>query len=236
MRLQKYLAECGVASRRTAERLIAHGRVAVNGEVATIGRSIQPDVDRVTLDAKPVAQDQKVYLVLNKPANTVTTAKDTHGRKTVLDLVKDVKARVFPVGRLDKDVEGVLLLMNDGELAHQLIHPSFQVKKVYHARVHGIVGPEAVRQLQQGVLLEDGKSAPAKCVVLEHKRHTTHLALTLHEGRKHEVKRMCAAVGHPVRGLRRIAFAGINADNLRSGEWRYLSSDEIDHLRKLTAP
>lgn len=232
VRLQKYLAECGVASRRASEGLILAGRVRVNGEVAEIGRTINPETDNVEVDGRPLAtKTDKVYIVLNKPAGTVTTASDTHGRKTVVDCVRGAKARVFPVGRLDMDVEGVLLLTNDGELAHRLIHPSFEVKKIYQAWVRGHFGAEAQRRLENGVLLEDGMTAPAGVEVLRKGNNSTLIQLTIHEGRKREVKRMCAEVGHPVRTLQRVAFGELRATGLRPGEWRYLHENEIDSLR-----
>lgn len=233
LRLQKYLAECGVASRRASEKLIEAGRVSVNGETATIGAKIDPEHDDVQVDGKAVGQDEKVYVVLNKPEGTVTTVKDTHGRKTVLHWVKGVRARVFPVGRLDMDVEGVLLLTNDGELAHRLLHPGYEVGKVYLAWVKGLVRAETARKLEEGVMLEDGLTAPAKVAVLNGGHQTTLLRLTLHEGRKREVKRMCAAAGHPVRSLHRVAFGNIRSRGLRPGEWRYLSEQEVRQLRKL---
>lgn len=232
VRLQKYLAECGVASRRASEGLILAGRVRVNREVAEIGRTINPETDNVEVDGRPLAtKTDKVYIVLNKPAGTVTTASDTHGRKTVVDCVRGAKARVFPVGRLDMDVEGVLLLTNDGELAHRLIHPSFEVKKIYQAWVRGHFGAEAQRRLENGVLLEDGMTAPAGVEVLRKGNNSTLIQLTIHEGRKREVKRMCAEVGHPVRTLQRVAFGELRATGLRPGEWRYLHENEIDSLR-----
>lgn len=234
IRLQKYLAECGIASRRACERMIEAGRVAVNGAPARLGQSIQPGVDHITLDDRPINQDEKVYVVLNKPSGVVTSACDEFGRRTVLDCIQGVKARVFPVGRLDMDVEGVLLLTNDGELANRLIHPRYGVSKVYLVWVRGQMTPETLRKLEFGVALEDGLTAPAHAVILYADPHTTQLRLTLHEGRKHEVKRMCAAVGHPIKKLERVAFANIEINGLRPGEWRYLRPDEVKHLVALT--
>ncbi|MBI2421951.1 MAG: rRNA pseudouridine synthase [Candidatus Hydrogenedentes bacterium] len=234
LRLQKYLAECGIASRRAAERLISEGRVSVNGSPATLGLTISPDTDCVAVDGKPIAKDTKIYIVLNKPRDVVTTASDTHGRKTVLDCVKGVKARVYPVGRLDMDVQGALLLTNDGELSHRLLHPSNEVWKVYRAWVRGVMQPDAMHRLEAGVELEDGPTAPARVRILKTEPNASLLELQIHEGRKREVKRMCAAVGHPVKSLLRESFATIRADGLRPGEWRYLSQEEIRHLRALT--
>ena len=232
VRLQKYLAECGVASRREAEKLILAGRVRVNGVVAAIGQQIDADSDKIEVDGAAVAQQRLVYIVLNKPRDVVTTAKDTHGRKTVLDLVGGAGARVFPVGRLDMDVEGALLLTNDGELAHRLMHPKFEVEKTYLAWVSGRMTQEAAAELAKGVELEDGPTAPAKVVMMRQGQEATLIRLTLHEGRKREVKRMCEAVGHPVKTLRRVEFGGIDVSGMREGEWRHLSREEVESLRR----
>jgi 23S rRNA pseudouridine2605 synthase len=227
------MAACGVASRRACEAFIAEGRVTVNGVVAQVGQTVEPDVDKVLLDGKSIAPDNHVYIVLNKPEGTVTTASDTHGRKTVLSCLQGVDARVFPVGRLDMDVEGVLFLTNDGELAHRLMHPSYQVDKVYLAWVYGHMKVEAAQQIEAGVMLEDGMTAPAKAVILNAGQAISLVRLTLHEGRKREVKRLCAAVGHPVKTLHRIAFGNLKVKGMRPGEWRYLSASEVHMLRKL---
>lgn len=234
VRLQKYLAECGVASRRASEDLIGKGRVTVNGATACLGQTVNPAADTIAVDGRPVAKaEERVYIVLNKPRNCVTTAKDTHGRRTVLDCVRGLDARVYPVGRLDYDVEGVLILTNDGELAFRLIHPSYEVEKVYLAWVQGRVGDDALRRLTRGVRLEDGMTSPAKAAVLNSCAKSSLLRLTLHEGRKREVKRMCEAVGHRVQTLQRIEFAGIQVDGLRPGEWRTLTEEEVAGLAKL---
>ena len=232
VRLQKYLAECGVASRREAEKLILDGHVRVNGVVAAIGQTVEPDSDNIEVDGAPVAQQRLVYIVLNKPRDVVTTAKDTHGRKTVLDLVSGAGARVFPVGRLDMDVEGALLLTNDGELAHRLTHPKFEMEKKYLAGVSGRMTLETAARLAKGVEIEDGSTAPAKVEVIRQRDDATLIRLTLHEGRKREVKRMCEAVGHPVKTLRRIEFSGIDVSGMRVGEWRHLSHEEVETLRR----
>lgn len=232
VRLQKYLAECGIASRRASEELIRAGRVAVNGRAAEVGWTVKPGEDHVTVDEEPVEENQKIYIVLNKPGDVITTAKDTHGRRTVLDCVKGVKARVFPVGRLDRDVTGVLLLTNDGELAHRLTHPSYGAHKVYLAWVYGRFTREAARELEHGILLEDGVTAPSKVEILSEGIYTTQIRLTLHEGRKREVKRMCAGVGHPIHSLKRVAFGNIRTKGLRPGEWRYLTGGEVAALRR----
>ena len=234
MRLQKFLAACGVASRRRAERLIEEGRVLVNGQPPRIGDSIDPEVDRVTVDGEAVSEQGKVYVMLNKPKGVVTSAKDTHDRPTVLECTAGVRARVFPVGRLDMDAEGALLLTNDGELAYRLMHPRYEIKKVYQAWVQGRMTPDAAAQIERGVLLEDGPSAPAEVRIVTTAPRSTLIRVILHEGRKREVKRLCAAVGHPVVSLRRLSVGGVEAQGLRSGEWRYLNDEEVARLRKLT--
>ncbi len=234
-RLQKYLASCGVASRRNAEKLIESGRVTVNGVVATLGNRVDPDADVVLLDGAPVAQEQFVYVLLNKAPDTVTTVKDTHGRPTVLDSLEGLEARVYPVGRLDMDVGGVLLLTNDGELANRLIHPRYKIPKIYHAWVWGQVTEESLRQLEAGVELEDGMTAPAKAQIVKQSTRQTLLRLQIHEGKKREVKRMCKAVGHPVASMSRIAFCGLRVGELKPGEWRLLSTDELKTLCDATA-
>jgi pseudouridine synthase len=232
VRLQKYLAECGVASRRQAEKLIAEGRVRINGATAAIGQSVDPESDKIEVDGRVLAQERPVYIVLNKPRDVVTTAKDTHGRKTVLDLVTGAGARVFPVGRLDMDVEGVLVLTNDGQQAFRLMHPKFEISKTYQAWVSGRMTAETAKRLAAGVELEDGLTSPAKVEIARHGQDATLIRLTLHEGQKREVKRMCEAVGHPVKTLRRIKFAGIDVEGMRVGEWRHLSQGEVETLRR----
>ena len=231
VRLQKYLSECGVASRRKAEGLIEQGRVTVNGEIAALGRSIDPLTDEVLVDGRLVHQDALHYLILNKPVGLVTSAHDELGRKTVFSCLKGFSTRVYPVGRLDRDVEGALLFTNDGELAHRLMHPRLEVPKLYEAIVEGAFGDVAAESLRRGVALEDGVTAPAKVDVRHRRSDRSIVRLTIHEGRKREVKRMLEAVGHPVRHLARLAFAGIRVEGLAPGEWRFLSQEEIATLR-----
>ena len=235
LRLQKYLAECGIASRRASEELIRQGSVTVNGETAQLGCSITPETDDIAVNGTRISPAEKVYVVLNKPTGVITTAKDTHGRKTVLECVQGTRERVFPVGRLDKDVEGVLFFTNDGDLAQRLLHPKYHIGKEYVVWVHGRMQPFAAAQLKKGVQLDDGITAPAQVTILGFGEKSCQIKLVIHEGRKREVKRMCAAVGHPVRSLRRTAFAGIRAHDLRPGEWRYLTADEVTRLRNTAA-
>lgn len=225
MRLNAYLARAGIASRRGAEELIRAGRVRVNGEPAGLATFVERG-DRVEVDGDPVAPEPLAYVLLHKPAGVVTTARDPQGRPTVVDLV-DHPSRVVPVGRLDADTTGALLLTNDGALAHRLAHPRYEVDKVYEAEVEGEPSDDALRRLAEGVELEDGRTAPAHVRRLAPSR----LELVLHEGRKHQVKRMCEAVGHPVRRLHRPRYAGLTVGGLAPGEWRELTAEEITRLR-----
>jgi 23S rRNA pseudouridine2605 synthase len=236
-RLQKVLAASGVASRRKAEQLILDGRVRVNGElVSVLGVKVDPSIDRITVDGRPVEMEKKVYCLLYKPSGVITTVSDPQGRKTVIDLLNNIRERVFPVGRLDSDTSGVLLLTNDGELAHALLHPRHQIEKVYRAVVEGAVTRETVRQLATGVVLEDGITFPAKVRVVSRGKNQTVLELSIHEGRNRQVRRMCAAVGHPVIRLERIRFAGLTVEGLRPGQWRRLDEKEVARLWKQVAP
>jgi 23S rRNA pseudouridine2605 synthase len=227
MRLNAYLARAGVASRRGADALIKAGRVRVNGEPGELNTFVEPG-DRVELDGEPLAPQRLAYVLLHKPAGVVTTARDPHGRPTVVELVPS-EPRIVPVGRLDADTTGALLLTNDGQLAHRLAHPRYEVEKVYEAEVEGEPSDEALERLRTGVELEDGRTAPARVRRLG----PCHLELVLHEGRKHQVKLMCAAVGHPVRRLRRTSYAGLTLEGLGPGESRELAGAEVDRLRSL---
>ena len=229
MRLNAYLARAGVASRRRADELITAGRVVVNGARGELN-TIVGSRDVVEVDGQRVAAQPLAYVLLHKPAGVVTTAKDPHGRRTVVELVPDTP-RVVPVGRLDADTTGVLLLTNDGPLAHRLAHPRYGVEKVYEAEVEGVPKEDALRRLRAGVVLDDGSTAPARARVLERGSRSSVLELTLHEGRKHQVKRMCDAVGHPVRRLHRSRYAGLDLAGVEPGEWRELSRAEVAELR-----
>lgn len=226
-RLQKVLARIGWGSRRACEELIQAGRVTVNGEVAVLGRRIDPDHDLVEVDDAPVGvRPGLVYYLLNKPAGVVTTAHDTHGRPTVIDLVP-TEPRVFAVGRLDAETEGLLLLTNDGDLAHRIMHPRHGVEKEYLAEVSGgPVAPGALRRLRDGVQLDDGFTAPAEASQPE----PGVLRLTLHEGRNRQVRRMCEAVGHPVTRLIRTRIGPLTDRRLKPGQWRTLDLGEYRAL------
>jgi 23S rRNA pseudouridine2605 synthase len=226
-RLQKVMAAAGVASRRVCEDLIATGRVTVNGEVAVLGRRVDVDEDRVEVDGVPIGvKPGLVYYLLNKKSGVVTTANDTHGRPTVVDQVPP-EPRVYPVGRLDIDTEGLLLLTNDGELAQRLTHPSHGVEKEYLAEVAGgMVAQGGLRRLRQGVELEDGTTSPAKVS----QPTPGVLRLTIHEGRNRQVRRMCEAIGHPVQRLVRVRIGPLRDPALAPGEWRELTAGEVKTL------
>jgi 23S rRNA pseudouridine2605 synthase len=226
MRLNAYLARAGVASRRGADELIKAGRVRVNGEAGELNTFVSA-ADTVEVDGRPVARQPLAYVLLHKPAGTVTTARDPQGRPTVVGLVP-AEPRVVPVGRLDADTTGALLLTNDGQLAHRLAHPRYEVDKVYEADVEGDPGTEALRRLAEGVELDDGPTAPARARRLGKGR----IELTIHEGRKHQVKRMCETVGHPVLRLHRSVYAGLGVRGLAPGEWRELTRTEVEQLRR----
>ncbi len=233
-RLQKVLAARGWGSRRASEDLIAAGRVTVNGEPAVLGRRVDPDHDLIEVDGAPVGTKRGlVHYLLNKPAGVVTTAKDPQGRPTVTELVP-AEPRVFPVGRLDADTEGLLLLTNDGELAHRIAHPSHGVAKEYLATVTtagGPVSPAAIRALRDGVTLEDGPTSPAKVS----QPSPGVLRITIHEGRNRQVRRMCEAVGHPVTRLVRTRIGPLRDHRLAPGVWRELTADEVRELARATA-
>jgi 23S rRNA pseudouridine2605 synthase len=226
VRLNAYLARAGVASRRGADELIKAGRVRVNGEPGQLNTFVGSG-DTVELDGRPLAAQRLAYVLLHKPAGVVTTARDPHGRPTVVDLVRH-EARVVPVGRLDADTTGSLLLTNDGPLAHRLAHPRYGVEKAYEVEVDGDPSEETLRRLADGVELDDGPTAPARARRLGPGR----IELVLHEGRKHQVKRMCAAVGHTVRALHRTRYAGLGVDGLAPGAWRELTEEEVRRLRE----
>jgi 23S rRNA pseudouridine2605 synthase len=230
MRLNAYLARAGVASRRKADELIKAGRVRVNGEPGQLNTFVESR-DRVEVDGQPVAKQRLAYVLLHKPSGIVTTASDPQGRPTVVGLVAH-DARVVPVGRLDVDTTGALLLTNDGPLAHRLAHPRYGVEKVYEVETWKEPNDEALRMLAEGVELEDGLTAPARVRRLGAAR----FELVLHEGRNRQVRRMCEAVGHRVRRLHRSVYAGLGVGGLEPGEWRELSQDELELIRRTSAP
>jgi 23S rRNA pseudouridine2605 synthase len=229
VRLNAYLARAGVASRRRADELIKAGRVRVNGRPGALNDFVGGR-DVVEVDGERISAQKLAYVLLHKPAGVVTTARDPQGRLTVVALV-DHPTRVVPVGRLDADTTGALLLTNDGELAHRLAHPRYEVDKVYEADVEGEPDDDALRRLAEGVALEDGRTAPAQARRLGPSR----IELTIHEGRKHQVKRMLEAVGHPVLRLHRSRYARLDLAGVEPGEWRELTLEQIEGLKRLTA-
>ena len=233
MRLAKHLAHAGIASRRAAETIIAEGRVSVDGETVTDPARDVTGRERIAVDGRPLAAaPARVVYAVHKPPGVVSTARDTHGRPTVIGLVPDAGTRLYPVGRLDADTTGLILLTNDGDLAHVLAHPRHGVARTYRATVGGgPVGARALRLLREGVELEDGRTAPARVRRLR----SGELELTIHEGRKRQVRRMCAAVGHPVLDLRRVAFGPLRLGDLPPGAHRRLTAAEVERLRRAAA-
>ncbi len=234
VRLQKYMAECGVASRRACEALITAGHVCVNGVVADVlGCKVDPERDTVTVDGQPIGQvEKRYYILLNKPRGYVTTAKDEFGRPTVMELVSDIHARLYPVGRLDYDSEGLLLLTNDGDFAYRLTHPKHQVKKTYHALVRGHVTREELALLRRGVLLDTGMTAPAQAEVLKDREGSCVVQITIAEGKNRQVRKMCESIGHNVIALRRVGEGSLRLGNLPVGKWRHLTKEEIAALER----
>lgn len=230
-RLQKILARAGVASRRKAEEYIIQGRIAVNGQVVSEpGSKADPVADLITLDGRPIAAEEKIYLLLNKPAGYVTTVTDPQGRPKVTDLVADIPQRLFPVGRLDFDTEGALLLTNDGELGNRIIHPSNEVNKTYEATVKGRLNDVTLRRLEQGILLDGRRTWPAQGRILAAGKDESRVELIIHEGRKRQVRRMLAAVGHPVLTLKRTAYGGLKLGTLPRGHYRRLTVQDLKKI------
>ena len=236
MRLQKYMAMCGVAARRKCEEIIGAGRVSVNGQIITeMGTQVE-EGDEVRVDGQVIRpEEEKRYVLYHKPAGEVTTVSDEKGRETVMDRFRDFPVRLYPVGRLDYDSEGLLLLTNDGELAQRLTHPSCEVDKVYLARVTGNPSNEAIDRLRRGVYMEGDqrKTYPADVRVVRDESLFSDIVVTIHEGRNRQVRRMFDAVGHKVLLLRRIRFGAVELGSLRRGEWRELTQEEIDALHRL---
>lgn len=236
MRLQKYLALSGVASRRASEKLIADGHVAVNGVIVTeMGVQVDETCDIVTVDGAPVTiESEKHYLAYYKPIGEVTTVSDPEGRATVMDRFRDYPVRLYPVGRLDYDSEGLLLLTNDGDLMNSLLHPSHEVEKAYLVKVSNHVTEETLRRLRMGVTLDDGRmTSPAEARLVRYETFASVVLVTIHEGRNRQVRRMFSAVGHEVVSLKRVGFAGIKLGDLPRGQWRRLTDREVARLKEL---
>ncbi len=228
-RLQKILAKAGIASRRKAEELIRQGKVTVDGRVVTeMGIQVDPEQQRIEFDGKPVTvEEKKVYVLLHKPAGYVSTVHDPQGRPIVTELIKGIQERIFPVGRLDLDTEGALLLTNDGELAQKILHPSHEVNKTYRATVKGKPSKKKVEMLSRGIDIDGRKTWPALIKVLSAGSRETTLQITIHEGRKRQVRKMCEAVGHPVLKLKRMAYGKLKLGNLAPGKFRFLSKKDL---------
>lgn len=235
VRLQKYIAMSGAASRRAAEKMITDGRVKVNGEKITEqGVKVEIGCDKVELDGVLLkVNDKKIYIALNKPAGYVTTVKDQFERPTVIDLVKkEIHTRIFPVGRLDYETEGLLLMTNDGEWANKVTHPKFESSKKYYALLKGVLTISNLNKIRRGVYIDGKKTSPAECEILEIENNTTLVEITIHEGRNRQVRKMFESVGNPVKALRRDKIGIIELGNLPQGRWRYLTSSEINYFMK----
>jgi 23S rRNA pseudouridine2605 synthase len=231
-RLQKLISQAGITSRRAAEEIILAGRVTVNGIVVTeLGSKADPSQDRITVDGKPLTlAEKRLYILLNKPTGYITALKDSQGRPLVTDLLKGIEERVYPVGRLDYNTEGLLLLTNDGEWANNLMHPRHEVEKEYFVRVRGKAFPDQLKRLAEGVELEDGKTAPAIVRMVKDGEQNDWISVAIHEGRNRQVRRMCEAVGLSVVRLRRVRYGTLAMGTLKIGEFRYLSEEEVNGL------
>ena len=235
-RLQKFLARSGVASRREAEKLITEGKVKVNGKTVTeLGSKIDPTRDKVYIDNKHIKPEKPVYLLFHKPKGVVTTLSDPENRKTVADFLKGMSERLYPVGRLDYNTQGLLLLTNDGELMNALLHPKYEVHKTYLARLRGIPTEAELGRLREGIALEDGMTAPARARLVEQspERNESRVEIIIHEGRNRQVRRMCSAIGHEVTALKRTEFAGLSLSGTARGHYRRLTDTELAHLKTL---
>ena len=237
MRINKYIASCGVASRRKAEELIISGRVTINGELITeLSTTVDETKDIVEVDGVAINQEEKkVYILLNKPEGYITTVKDQFDRPSVLDILKDVDERVYPVGRLDYETSGLLILTNDGDLTYKLTHPKHEVEKTYLAMVNGIITPEEKRRFENGLQIEDYTTAKAKLKIVkvnEEKNYSV-CKITIHEGRNRQVRKMCKAINHPVLRLKRVAMGKITLNDCNPGEYRHLTEEEVNYLKSI---
>ncbi|MEG2288595.1 MAG: pseudouridine synthase [Clostridium sp.] len=232
-RLQKYMARCGVASRRKCEEIILSKRVKVDDVVIVeLGSKVYPSISKVEVDGKLILpEEKKVYIALNKPTGYISAVKDDRGRKTILDLV-NVNERIYPIGRLDYDTSGLILLTNDGDVYNNIIHPRVSISKTYIALVEGIIDEEVKFKFQKGIDIGDYVTAPGKCTLLNSYKNSCEIEITIHEGKNRQVRRMCEAVGHNVLMLNRVSIGNLSLGNeLKEGEWRYLSVDEIKSLK-----
>lgn len=236
MRLQKFMAKCGVASRRKSEEFILEGRVKVNGTVVEeLGCKVDIDKDKISVDGKEIElEEEKVYILLNKPIGYITTLSDEFNRKKVIDLVKEIKQRVYPVGRLDSDTSGLLFLTNDGDLAYKLTHPKYEIKKKYIAKVKGIPTEEELNKFRSGLKIEDYITAKAEVKILSKEKNISILEIVIHEGKNRQVRKMCSKIYHPVIELKRIEMGNVKLCDLREGKWKYLTEEEVNYLKSLT--
>lgn len=234
-RLQKILSRAGIASRRAAEQIILDGRVNVDGKIITeLGAKFDIEINKIKVDNKPLSfTEEKMYILLNKPQNVLSSAKDDRGRKTVVDLIADVNERIYPVGRLDYDTEGLILLTNDGELMNALLHPKYQINKTYLAKVTGNVTKDKLYKLQNGIQLDDGLTAPAIVRVVGKSGTEAKIEITIHEGRNRQVRRMFAAIDCEVKKLKRIKFANLTIHDLKIGQYRRLTETELENLYQM---
>lgn len=236
VRLQKFLAEAGLGSRRSCELLVQEGKVCVNGQTIKVpGSKVDPSVDSVTVAGKPVSVDQKVYIALNKPAGVLCTNRDTHGRKRALDLLPANLPRTYSVGRLDKDTEGLLFLTNDGNFSLRLTHPRYKMRKTYLVEVEGHLKSEQIARLLKGVRSEGQLLHAEKVFQVRSRGESTELRLVLSEGKKRQIRRMMAAVGHPVKRLARLAVGPVELGNLKASQWRHLTHEEVDKLMRFSS-
>lgn len=236
MRLQKYISGCGFTSRRKAEALILEKRVKVNGEVIIkLGTTINPDYDIITIDNKRILNEsEKKYILINKPTGYITSLKDQFNRPTVIDLIKEnVKERVYPIGRLDYDTSGLLLLTNDGELTYKITHPKHEINKTYIARIKGIPDSISLNSFKKGLKIEKYITSPAKIKILKKDNDNCIVEITIREGKNRQVRKMCKSIGHPVISLKRIAIGSLKINELKVGKWRNLTKDEIQYLKSL---
>ncbi|GAB4537832.1 MAG: pseudouridine synthase [Thermodesulfovibrionia bacterium] len=232
-RIQKILSRFGIASRRVAEDMILEGRVTVNGVVARLGMKADITKDHIKVDGRLIrCTGQPVYLIFNKPRGCITSLYDPEGRQTIKDYIKGIKERVYPVGRLDYNSEGLLLLTNDGELTNAILHPSHKIEKTYHVKVDGFLDEEDIHRLEKGIRLEDGITAPARVRLIRKTEANSWVEITIHEGRKRQIRRMFENLGHPVIKLKRIRINGIGLGNLPSGAFRYLTPMEVQILKR----
>ena len=232
-RLQKYIARCGIASRRKAEEIILQGNVKVNGIIVKeLGSKISPEKDVVTVYNKRIQEkEEHIYIKLYKPEGYITTVKDQFNRKTVLDLV-NIKERIYPIGRLDYDTSGLLLLTDDGDLANKLMHPKYRIFKTYEADIKGSISEDSINILKNGILIDGYKTAPAKVKLINRSQKNTSVQISIHEGKNRQVRKMFEKIGHRVIKLKRISFGNINLGELSEGQWKYLTDDEIKYLKR----